>query len=195
MGLLQWLGLTKRLPEPTRSPAATAPTEADIRTALADTLSLASQSDLPAFVLSRVRRIAATIDKTLPRLANLGSGSYEGYSVVATATDYLPEALSGYLRLPREWADSRPLYGGKTALLLLIDQLDLLLATMDKILDAAIRTDAQALIVHGQFLKEKFGHSPASTPLPARSARAQDRGGADAQDRPSEANPFSLDLP
>ncbi len=187
MGILQWLGLSKPPEPPAPTPGLTAPTEADIRTALADTLLLASQSDLPAFVLSRVRRIAGSIDQTLPRLANLGSGSYEGYSVVATATDYLPEALSGYLRLPRAWADTRPLQGGKTALLLLIDQLDLLLATMDKILDAAIRTDAQALIVHGQFLKEKFAHSAASAAPPAR--------GVDAQDRRDPANPFSLDLP
>ena len=96
--------------------------------------------------------------------------------MVATATDYLPEALNGYLRLPREWADSRPLSGGKTALLLLIDQLDLLVATMDNIFDAVIRADAQALVTHGQFLRQKFGHS-----VP--------------QGRGPDADPLSLDLP
>ncbi|MEZ5200553.1 MAG: hypothetical protein R2742_04265 [Micropruina glycogenica] len=43
---------------------------------------------------------------------------------MATATDYLPEAIGAYLRLPRDWADSRPVENGKTPLLLLIDQLD-----------------------------------------------------------------------
>ena len=42
-------------------------------------------------------------------------------SVVATATEYLPEAVSSYLRLPREWADSRPIDGHKTSLVLLIE--------------------------------------------------------------------------
>ena len=69
--------------------------------------------------------------------------------MVATATDYLPEAVGGYLRLPREWADTRPIDGYKTSLMVLIDQLELLASTMDKILDAANRADAQALIAHG----------------------------------------------
>ena len=78
---------------------------------------------------------------------------------MATATDYLPEAIGGYLRLPRQWADSRPIENGKTSLMLLIDQLDLLGATMDKIFDAVVRVDADALIAHGRFLQEKFGHA------------------------------------
>lgn len=186
MGILQWLGLRKPPHQPTTTAGPTAPTEAEIRAALDDTLALAGQSNLPAFVLSRVRRIAAIIEKTLPRLANLGLGSYDGYSVVATATDYLPEALNGYLRLPREWADSRPLSGGKTALLLLIDQLDLLLATMDNIFDAVIRADAQALVTHGQFLQQKFGQSVAQAIPSARPGATRGRG--------PDANPLSLDL-
>lgn len=185
MGILQWLGLRKDAEPAPPSVGSTAPTEADIRTALEDTLALAAQSSLPAFVMSRVRRIADIIDKTLPRLANLGLGSYDGYSVVATATDYLPEALNGYLRLPREWADRRPLRNGKTALLLLIDQLDLLLSTMDKIYDAVIRADAQALVAHGQFLQEKFGHTVAAASPPVRTANGRAAQGP--------ANP--LDLP
>jgi hypothetical protein len=78
---------------------------------------------------------------------------------MATATDYLPEAIGAYTRLPRQWADSRPIENGKTSLMLLIDQLDLLSATMDKIFDAVVRVDADALIVHGRFLQEKFGHA------------------------------------
>jgi hypothetical protein len=61
---------------------------------------------------------------------------------------------------PRPYATpySRPIEHGKTSLMLLIDQLDLLSATMDKIFDAVVRVDADALIVHGRFLQEKFGH-------------------------------------
>ena len=45
--------------------------------------------------------------------------------------------------------------------MLLIDQLDLLSATMDRIFDAVVRVDADALIAHGRFLQDKFGHAPA----------------------------------
>ncbi len=76
---------------------------------------------------------------------------------MATATDYLPEAVGGYLRLPRQFADNRPVDRGKTSLMVLIDQLDLLAATMDKVFDAVCRDDADALVAHGRFLAEKFG--------------------------------------
>jgi len=77
---------------------------------------------------------------------------------MATATSYLPEALEAYLRLPRSFADRRPVDGNKTSLMVLVDQLDLLAVTMEKIRDAVYRSDAEALVAHGRFLAEKFGH-------------------------------------
>jgi hypothetical protein len=99
------------------------------------------------------------VRETLPRVRNLGLGSAEAYAVTATATSYLPEALEGYTRLPRQWADTRPLEDGKTALMLLVDALDLLASSMEQIYDAAVRVDANALVVQGRFLQEKFGHA------------------------------------
>ena len=137
---------------------ASAPTEADISAALAGVEALVKDPAVPAVVRARALRVTQAVRMTIPRLALLGLGSYDAYSVVATATDYLPEAIGAYLRLPRDWADSRPVEGGKTSLLLLIDQLDLLAATMDAIFDAANATDAAALISHGRFLQARFGH-------------------------------------
>lgn len=149
-------------PEPLAADAvATAPTEADIHAALSGVEQLVADPAVPGVVRSRALRVTSTVRKTLPRLALLGVGSYDSYSVVATATEYLPEAIGGYLRLPRDWADSRPVEAGKTSLLLLIDQLDLLATTMDAIYDAANTTDAAALISHGRFLQERFGHAQA----------------------------------
>lgn len=167
MGFWDWL-LGRDASPPPAEPApdlASAPTEADILAALAQVEALVAEGAVPAVVRSRARRVTETVRKTLPRLALLGLGSYDSYAVVATATDYLPEAIGAYLRLPRDWADSRPVEGGKTSLLLLIDQLDLLAATMDKIYDAANRTDAAALVTHGRFLQEKFGHRPEGTDM------------------------------
>ncbi|WP_205473138.1 hypothetical protein [Nocardioides sp. SYSU D00038] len=158
MGLRSWW---RRRREDDEQPATTlppAPTEDDIRQALERLDALLRDQNAPPVVTSRVSRIERTITDTLPRLRHLGAGSADSYSVVATATDYLPEAVGGYLRLPREWADTRPIDGYKTSLMVLVDQLELLGATMDKILDAANRADAQALLAHGRFLQAKFGH-------------------------------------
>ena len=114
------------------------------------------------------------VRETIPRLGNLG-GSVQAYSVMATATDYLPEAIGGYLRLPRQWADSRPVDRGKTSLMILIDQLDLLGATMDKVFDAVNRADAAALIAHGRFLQEKFGTGSTGGSLGTRPDRSRHR--------------------
>jgi hypothetical protein len=162
MGLKEWFArITGRAPEVAPPPPVTlaAPTEADILAALDRVQAMIAGGVVPAAVESRVRRVSTTVRETMPRLRNLGLGSLEAYSVMATATDYLPEAISGYTRLPRRWADSRPIENGKTSLMLLIDQLDLLGATMDKIFDAVVRVDADALIAHGRFLQEKFGHA------------------------------------
>jgi len=133
------------------------PTSQDILDAVARVESLVAGGKVPAPVAFRVARVTKVVRETVPRLDTLGAGSEQAHAVVSTATSYLPEALGGYLRLPREWADRRPIEGGKTALMLLIDQLDLLAATMDDISDAVYRADAAALIAHGAFLQEKFG--------------------------------------
>ena len=77
-------------------------------------------------MLARLLRVTRIVRETLPRLSNLGLGSAQGYSVMATATDYLPVAIGNYLRLPRDWADTRPIAQGKSSVMLLVDQLDLL---------------------------------------------------------------------
>lgn len=185
MGFWDWLlGRGEPEPTPAAEPAvAAAPTEADIMAALAGVDGLVGDPAVPAVVRSRARRVTDTVRRTLPRLAVLGLGSYDAYAVVATATDYLPEAIGAYLRLPRDWADSRPVEGGKTALLLLVDQLDLLGSTMDKIYDAANRTDAAALVTHGRFLQEKFGHRPEGTDMTITAPP------------PADAGPLTLERP
>ncbi|WP_129786939.1 hypothetical protein [Promicromonospora panici] len=133
----------------------------------------------PAAVTARVQRVAETVHEMAPRLDRLGAGSQQAHTVVATATSYLPEAVDAYLRLPRDFADRRVVDRGKTSLMILCDQLDLLGATIDKISDAVSRADAVALVAHGRFLEEKFGTSsgltlpgtaPGSLPAPGSTA-------------------------
>ena len=159
MGLSSWVKRLRGSDDESVTPAVAAPpTEQEILASLNRVNAMMREGNAPPVVTSRVVRIARTINDTLPRLRHLGMGSMDAYSVVATATDYLPEAVGGYLRLPREWADTRPIDGYKTSLMVLVDQLELLGSTMDKILDAANRADAQALLAHGRFLEARFGH-------------------------------------
>ena len=162
MGLFAWLrGDTNKPAEP-ETLASPAPTKEDIEQALAKAERMVLDGHAPTPVLARVLRITTAVKAILPRLANLGLDSQDAYTVVATATDYLPESLASYLALPRDWADTRPVAGGKSSLLLLIDQLDLLATTLNRMYDAANRRDANALVAQGKFLDEKFGghHTP-----------------------------------
>ncbi|STD13166.1 Uncharacterised protein [Dermatophilus congolensis] len=141
------------------------PSNDRLREALEATEALVNTGEVPSPVTARVLRVTTAVRDTLPRLDALGAGSATVYNVMATATDYLPDAVNGYLRLPRRFADTRPVDNGRTSLMVLIDQLDLLGATMDNIFDAVYREDANALIAHGQFLADKFGHSSTTPAL------------------------------
>ena len=163
------------------------PTSEDLLASLDRVESMVDAGAVPAPVASRVRRVDRVVRDTIPRLPSLGAGSPQAYSVMATATDYLPEAVGGYLRLPRQFADNRPVDRGKSSLLILIDQLDLLAATMDKVFDAVCRADADALVAHGRFLAEKFGSTSMGGGLDVGSAPLPPMPGPRAAGRPPEA--------
>ena len=159
MGIRSWFGLDRpEAPEPARPGP---PTTEQLLEALDAIEQQARDGKVPGVVLSRLLRVTRIVRQTLPRLANLGLGSSQGFRVMATVTDYLPVAIGNYLRLPRDWADTRPIAAGKSSVMLLVDQLDLLGTTMDKVYDAVNRADAEAIIIHGAFLEEKFGHASA----------------------------------
>ena len=124
--------------------------------------------DVPTAVVARVSHIADVVDDIEPRLDQLGFANVDAHAVVRTATSYVPEALEAYMRLPREFADTRKIQGSKTALAVLCDQLDLLAAKMDDVYDAVCRKDAQALVAHGQFLAARFASGANALDPPAR---------------------------
>lgn len=157
MGLFAWLRGDNNKPAEPETVTSPTPTKEDIEQALAKAERMVLEGHAPTPVLARVLRITTAVKAILPRLANLGLDSQDAYTVVATATDYLPESVAGYLALPRDWADTRPVANGKSSLLLLIDQLDLLGLTISRMADAANRMDASALVAQGAFLTAKFG--------------------------------------
>ncbi len=133
------------------------PTAADLVAELDRVEAMVTDAAVPSPVEARVRRVTGVVRDAIPRLDRLGSGSEQAYLVMATATDYLPDAVDAYLRLPRDWANSRPVDEGRSSLMVLVDQLDLLGRTMSQVLDAVNRRDAAALVAHGRFLAERFG--------------------------------------
>jgi hypothetical protein len=153
--MLAWL--RRLLGRRAAAPAASVRSDDDeILTSLSG-LQTAIAGRVPDMVLARVDRVSTVVRETVPRLGNLGPGSFTAHDVLRTATSYMPEAVNSYLRLPRSFADHRPVSGGKTSLAVLCDQLDLLGSKMDDVFDAVCRADADALIAHGRFLAEKFG--------------------------------------
>jgi hypothetical protein len=140
-----------------RAVAVPAPSADDEILASLDQLQGAIAGKVPDMVVARVDRVAGVVRDTVPRLGNLGPGSLTAHAVLRTATSYLPEAVNAYMRLPRSFADHRPVSNGKTSLTVLCDQLDLLGSKMDDVFDAVCQADADALIAHGRFLAEKFG--------------------------------------
>ena len=158
------------------------PTEDDVYAALKETEETLTSSALPSVVVARAQRVIDTARDTVPRLRRI-SGSDLGYTVMATATDYLPEAIGAYQRLPRRYADTRPVDGAKTSLMILVDQLDLLGLTMDRVFDAVYRDDARELVAQGRFIAEKFGHAGAGGSLQV------DRDSAPVPDMPDVDDP------
>ena len=112
---------------------------------------------LPKESYEKVVSIKDTILQILPHVNDLSSSDYNVYLIQQTAFDYLPLALDNYLKLPRAYADKQPVKNGKTARVLLYEQLDLLDREMKDVVKDMYANDTQKLLAHGQFLKDKFG--------------------------------------
>jgi hypothetical protein len=140
-----------------KQPALVSGVDADeVRRSL-DDVKVRTRGRVPVPVEARVRRITATIGDALPFVDALPPGGRARFSLARTATDYLPATLDAYLALPRAYAEQEVVVDGKTAAALLCDQLDLLVAQLDDVVDAMHRADADRLLVNGRFLGDRFG--------------------------------------
>ncbi len=125
---------------------------------------------VPYDISTKTSRIVSAINETLPRAGALGPGAAGHYALVACATDYLPTTLQVYLDLPRSYADHHVVTKGKTARVLLTEQLDVLAAEIKEIADAVNRADTDRLLVNGRFLETKFGRTALDVEDSARQA-------------------------
>ena len=122
-----------------------------------DTLVDSIRNRVPDDILVTVESIKDTLFKILPQISDVNGSDYNIYTIRQIALDYLPETLENYLALSADLATTKPVKGGKTAHQLLLEQLELLDTQLKEILEDIHRQDTQRLLVHGRFLREKFG--------------------------------------
>lgn len=124
-----------------------------------DTLVARVRKRLPKEILVQVEEIKTLILEMLPTISDMEQADRNLYLVRQTVLDYLPQALEHYLSLPPAYANLHPIQDGKTARLLLEEQLTLLRDQMQQIQRDLHQRDADALVAHTRFLQETIGQS------------------------------------
>lgn len=114
---------------------------------------------LPPEAGQRLERILDMAAEVWPRLKDLqaqGLVQVENRSQLKqTLTMFLPELVTNYLKLPTAYARTYKV-DGKTPLMLMNDQLDLLETHVRDIRDHVYAKDIDSLLSHGKFLREKL---------------------------------------
>jgi hypothetical protein len=130
-------------------------TQANLVDSIEDLIS-ASKSRLPAEALERLQKIRDVVEELAPKLFDGSVAMTYAVSLVNAVTRDLPETVKNYLHLPPAFASMYTVDQGKTCKQLLLDQLDLLSSQLTKIAENIYKDDADALVVNGRFLQEKF---------------------------------------
>ncbi|MFC6592170.1 hypothetical protein ACFP81_09285 [Deinococcus lacus] len=117
-----------------------------------------SRPQLPADVGAHLDGIAAQLEDLLPRLHELElQGDHNAFTVRQVMTDYLPETVNNYLRLPRRYAQTHRLEDGRTPHAVMLDQLTLLHSTLEQVTVSVAQGDTGQMLANGRFLRDKFG--------------------------------------
>jgi len=97
-------------------------------------------------LLAALGRMLQTADETDQNL----------YNVRQIALEYLPNTVDKFLALPPTMIEVRTSTQGKTPQAALHEQLDVLDNALGKLVSSLYQEDAQGLLVHGHFLRDKF---------------------------------------
>lgn len=106
-----------------------------------------------------VTAILSALDDVVERWDALAVAPDQRHTVEMMIGDYLPTSLQRYLNLPRTFALQTRVDGKKTAHEELMDQLAILRQESERIRDAVLSTQVDALSDQSRFLREKFGRS------------------------------------
>jgi hypothetical protein len=117
------------------------------------------ENRLPASLQASVLNLCGSLDALLDQWERTkGALSLqEGFHARHIAISYLPDALKTYLSIPPQYASTRVLQNGKTALDTFRDTLADLEGKVKQLGDDLAGQDAHAFLAHSQFLHEKFG--------------------------------------
>ena len=122
-----------------------------------------SARQLPPEALALLQQIPPLLEPLLPHLTGANGAALlpaaQQHTLVSAITRELPQTVANYARLPPAFAALHPIAQGKTAKVLLIEQLTLLKNQLEKITTAVFADNADALVLHGQYLEQKF-HAP-----------------------------------
>ncbi|MGH7911732.1 MAG: hypothetical protein ACREOV_08420, partial [Candidatus Dormibacteraceae bacterium] len=111
---------------------------------------------LPPSVQMKINQIRRKVEAILQYSEEFPVGSEDLYLVEHTATDYLPQTLDAYLRLPPASHNQPVEPGGKTAWEELWSQLNLMEQKLDQVAAVLKRKNADELLANGKFLEERF---------------------------------------
>lgn len=129
--------------------------DAGLRAKLSELTALARRT-LPEDAAKAVERINQAILDILTHSEAMNSQPFQLHIVRQAINSYLPAVLATYAKLPPAFAKIHPVKDGKTAQQLVGEQLALIETELKTILAGLSKNDAQALIVHGEFLKKKL---------------------------------------
>ena len=114
---------------------------------------------LPPSVQMKIGQIRRKVDAILQYSAEFPVGSEDLYLVEHTATDYLPQTLDAYLRLPPASHNQPVEPGGRTAWEELWSQLNLMERKLDDVAADLKRKNADQLLANGKFLEARFSQA------------------------------------
>lgn len=101
---------------------------------------------IKASLLTALGKMRQTADETDPNL----------YNVRQIALEYLPNTVDKFLALPPALIAAETLASGKSPQTALHEQLDVLDSALNRMVNSLYKGDAQELLVHGHFLRDKF---------------------------------------
>ena len=117
------------------------------------------ENRLPASLQAKVLELCSSLEQLLSQWErSKGALSLqEGFHARHIAISYLPDALRTYLSIPAQYANSRVIQDGKTAVDIFRGTIVELEGKVAQLADDLASQDAHAFLAHSQFLHEKFG--------------------------------------
>lgn len=118
-----------------------------------------TQTQMPLEAMDKINQIKESSNELLNYLIeNEKEVAYsENVSIVKQIfSQYLPNMINQYVKLPRKYAETVKINQDKTAKDLFIEQLDILHKEIVEVSYGIYENDSQKIIAHNHFLKEKF---------------------------------------